>query len=417
MTTSNGSADQARGEKRVAILSFTPITDEPRVLRQVAALQEDGWEVTLCGFKGRQPPREGVCVVEVDHVMLETPPLKRLRSEFDLLLSRFSASAARSHYWASAGYAGIREHLTVVEPIEADLYVAHDYFTAPIASSLAERHNAAFTVDAHEYARGQYMHDAAWRLFSRPWVHSLQKFYYPKAASITTVCEGIAELIDQEYALAAPTIVVRSAATYRALPFRPTGEAINVLYHGIVSPMRGLEQTIASVPHWRPEFTFQIRGPGPDDYIESLRALAAEHGVQDRVQLLPPVAFDDMVPEANKSDVGFFVQPDLSPQKRFTLPNKLFEYLMAGLAICVADLPEMARVVRTHDAGILVPGLEPEQIAAAINGLNRDEIDVFKKNSLEAARTLNWENESQVMIDNYNDIIAGKGSRPGNQHH
>lgn len=415
MTASNGSAGHGSGQKRVAILSFTPITDEPRVLRQVAALQADGWEVTLCGFKGRQPPREGVRVVEVDHVMLDTPILKRIGSELDLLLSRFSIGAARSHYWASAGYAGIREHLTVVEPVEADLYVAHDFFTAPIAHSLAARHKAALTVDAHEYARGQYMHDPAWRLFTRPWVHSIQKFYYPKADSISTVCEGIAELIDREYTLAAPTIVVRSAATYRELPFQPTGETVNVLYHGIVSQMRGLEQTISSVPHWRPEFTFQIRGPGPEDYLNALRALAAEHGVEDRVQFLPPVAFDDMVPEANKSDVGFFVQPDLSPQKRFTLPNKLFEYIMAGLAICVADLPEMARIVRTHDAGILVPGLEPKQIAAAINGLDRDRIDAFKKNALEAARTLNWENESQAMIDNYNRIIAGKAARPGHR--
>ena len=417
MTMSNGATDRGSGQKRVAILSFTPITDEPRVLRQVAALQEDGWEVTLCGFKGRQPARDGVRVVEVDHVMIGKSVLKRLGSEFDLLLSRFSTSAARSHYWASAGYAGIREHLSVVEPVEADLYVAHDYFAAPIAHSLAERHNTAFTVDAHEYARGQYMHDAAWRLFSRPWVHSLQKLYYPKASSITTVCEGIAELIDQEYTLASPTIVVRSAATYRELPFQPTGKTINVLYHGIVSPMRGLEQTIASIPHWRPDITFQIRGPGPEDYLRSLRALAAEHGVEDRVQLLPPVAFDAMVPEANKSDVGFFVQPDLSPQKRFTLPNKLFEYIMAGLAICVADLPEMARVVRAHDLGVLVPGLEPKKIANAINGLDRDKIDAFKRNSLEAARTLNWKNESQVMVDNYNKIISDKSSRSGDQPH
>lgn len=407
MTTSNGSTDQGSARKRVAILSFTPITDEPRVLRQVAALQKDGWEVTLCGFKGRQPPRDGVRLVEVG-CLVRAPALKRLRSELDLVLSRFSSNAARSHYWASAGYAGIREHLNLVEPIVADLYVAHDYFTAPIAHGLAERYSAAFTVDAHEYARGQYMHDATWRLFSRPWVHSLQTLYYPKADSITTVCKGIAELIDREYNLKVPPIVVRSAATYRKLPFRPTGETINVLYHGNLSPMRGLEEAIASVPRWRPEFTFQIRGVGSELYIESLKALATTYGAQERVQLLPPVAFDEMVPEANNSDIGFFVQPDLSPQKRFTLPNKLFEYIMAGLAICVADLPEMARIVRTHDVGILVPGLGPEQIAAAINGLDRKKIDTFKKNSLEAARSLNWENESQVMIDNYNDIIAEK---------
>jgi glycosyltransferase involved in cell wall biosynthesis len=194
---------------------------------------------------------------------------------------------------------------------------------------------------------------------------------------------------------------VRSTAFHHDLPFRPTGETIEVLYHGIVSPMRGLEQTIASVKLWRPEFRFVVRGPGPDDYVAQLKALAAEHGVSDRVRIDPPVPFNAMVPRANQSDVGFFVQEDISLQKRFTLPNKFFEYVQARLALVVADLPEMARLTREHGLGLLVPKVTPEAIAETINSLSREKIDGFKQASMRAARALSWENEAATMLKAY----------------
>ncbi|GAA0599845.1 glycosyltransferase [Caenispirillum bisanense] len=388
------------------IISLTPVTDEPRVLRQSQALIKAGWTVTVAGLQGRQPAPPDWRFIPVDHVMNE-PGLRNARMlRAKLLLSRWSGALSEDYYWQHAGYDGIFEHIAWVEGVRCDLAIAHDYFTAPIAARLAELSGGKFTVDCHEYAFGQYMHDSTWRFWDRPWIRSMEKRFLPKAAVVTTVCDGIADALQSDYGLPHRPSVVRSASIYRELPFRPTGETIEVLYHGIVSPMRGLEETIASVPLWRPEFRFVIRGPGPEDYLDSLRSLAAGHGVADRVRIDPPVLFNDMVPEANKSDIGFFVQQDISLQKRFTLPNKLFEYIVAGLAICVADLPEMARIVREHDLGVLVPGIAPQAIADAINSLTRERIDTYKRNSLATAKVLNWEHEAGTMLQAYERALA-----------
>ena len=77
--------------------------------------------------------------------------------------------------------------------------------------------------------------------------------------------------------------------------------------------------------------------------------------MSERLTIEPPVPFDQIVPAANRADIGYFVHLDTSPQRRFVLPNKFFEYVMAGLALCVSDLPEMARLVRQYDMGVLVP--------------------------------------------------------------
>ncbi|MBA3069138.1 MAG: glycosyltransferase family 4 protein [Hyphomonas sp.] len=387
--------------KTVCIISLTPVTDEPRVLRQSKALADAGWTVIVAGFKGRQAPPPHWRYIEVEHVYETRRLTENLKFDWKRRLSPGSGQFAEDYYWAQAGYDGIYEHIATIENVRCDLAIAHDYFTAPIAARLAKVSGGVYVIDCHEFSFEQYMHDPKWIKRERSWVHAMEKRFLPGASVVTTVCDGIADALKSTYKLAHRPTVVRSTAFYHDLPFRPTGEKIEVLYHGIVSPMRGLEQTIESVKLWNPEYHFVIRGPGPDDYIASLAALAEQHGVTGRVRIDPPVAFNEMVPRANSADIGFFIQPDISLQKRFTLPNKFFEYVQARLALCVGNLPEMARLVKQYDLGVLVPEISPAAIAAQINSLTRARIDSYKQASMKAALELSWQSEAEMMLRAY----------------
>jgi glycosyltransferase involved in cell wall biosynthesis len=242
----------------------------------------------------------------------------------------------------------------------------------------------------------------------------VQRRFLARADALTAVCDGIADLIQQDYSLAERPTVVRSFAQHRELPFRATGERITAIYHGILTPTRGLEEAIESAPLWNPYVHLVIRGGGNPGYVAGLRQLAERIGVDDRVTIEGPVSASEMIERANAdADIGFFVQPDLSPQKRFTLPNKFFEYVTAGLALCVADLPEMARFVNEHDLGVLVPDTRAESIAAALNGLDREVVDRFKRNSLAAARVLDWNHEKEVMVALYDRLVPAGAAEPG----
>jgi glycosyltransferase involved in cell wall biosynthesis len=81
---------------------------------------------------------------------------------------------------------------------------------------------------------------------------------------------------------------------------------------------------------------------------------------------------------------------------------------MAGLALCISDLPEIAPLVQAYNLGLLVEGMEPQAIATAVNSLEPARVDQFKRNALEAARELNWENESRRMITAYELAICDK---------
>jgi glycosyltransferase involved in cell wall biosynthesis len=204
---------------------------------------------------------------------------------------------------------------------------------------------------------------------------------------------------------------------------------VKVLFHGVLGPERGLEETIESVPCWSSEFHLVLRGGGPDDYVAKLRSLAEQVGAGDRVTIEGPVPATEMIERANAdADIGLCVPPELSPQKRFALPNKFFEYVTAGLALCVTDLPEMARLVHEHELGVLIPDATPEAIAKVINTLDREAIDRFKRNSLEAAEVLDWTLEKGVMLEVYDRLVPSErtaapepsltalGSTSGSQH-
>ena len=90
-------------------------------------------------------------------------------------------------------------------------------------------------------------------------------------------------------------------------------------------------------PHGVPEFKLRLRLVATDEYCESLKERAARNGVADRIEFLEPVPFTDLVNRAADADIGYCVLEDYSPQRRFTAPNKFFEYAMAGLAVVCSD--------------------------------------------------------------------------------
>lgn len=412
------SAVRSRLERVVWIISYTPVASEPRVLRQAAAMLEAGWRVVVFGHRGASPhPTDWYFGQLPDGtpypyvVVLFT----RFTGKAALALTRWlpdcaaKSWAARLYEWSQSPLRWkkrlILSFLDDQPHLRPQLVISHDYFTCGAGLPVAQAAGAKFVVDCHEYARGQYMHDGRWVKSVRPAVSALQDYYLARADAVTTVCDGIADLLNREQELKRPVTVVRSVPFRNIQPFRPTGERIDVLYLGEIYYMRGLHKAIKSMPLWRPEFHLVLQGRSDPPYLQALKALAAERGVADRVHFRDPVPFDDIVPSANLADIGYFVHKDLSPQKRFVLPNKFFEYVMAGLALCVSDLPEMARLVRQYDVGRLVPDYDEEAIAAVINSFDRESIDACKRRSLAAAAELNWDAEKSRMLSLYESVL------------
>lgn len=332
----------------------------------------------------------------------------RGRRAFDLLLVHVLASHALKLYWGLSDRFEMLYRLARKE--KADLWLANDWTTLPIAMRLSQEQGVPFLYDTHELAVDEYAQSLKWRLLHRHVIAAIEGTVIRAAAGVTCVSDGIADRLQEVHKLPERPRVVRNTPRYSEAPFRPTGERIEVLYHGIVAPGRALEETIRSVPHWRPEFALTIRGPSDAAYLAGLRKLAAEGGVERRITFAPPVPMTALVAEATRFDVGLFAIRDDSLQNRYVLPNKFFEYTMAGLALCVSDLPEMRRLIEQHQMGVLIDRVEPEVIARAINGLDRYGIDACKQRALAAAKVLCWETEGETFLELAEGAIEKKSA-------
>ena len=403
-----------RGKKNAWIISYTGVSNEPRVLRQCKALLDDGWEVVVCGYDGHsERPKEWHFVKLPDSASYHARVswlLRIIRGISHRLLIhgrprfmfRWAAHLMRATIpnWSYARHSLIRL-AKENRDLAPNLVVAHDYFSADTGMAIARLYKAKFAIDCHEYSPGQYPNNPHWMKYDKPYVDVIHKYYLEKADQVTTVCDGIADHLNKENNLKRPVEVIKSVPFKNIQPYRPVGKRIKVLYHGDLSERREIHTAIASMVDWRDDIDLTLRGNGDEAYLSKLKTIVSRKGLSDRVTFEPNVPFDRIIPEANQADIGYFSFLDQSPQIRFTLPNKFFEYVMAGLAICVTDLPEVGRIVDQYKLGKLIPKHTIKDISETVNSFTHEEINAYKKASLTAADELNWESEQDKMIAVY----------------
>lgn len=251
---------------------------------------------------------------------------------------------------------------------------------------------------------GVLMESPEWVRDQRPFIKVMQDYYFARADQVFAVSQGIVDRLNEEQKLCRPAKLLRNVPPLERHPFRPVSGTRTILYHGLIDPVRDLDLAVKAAKLWKSDTRLVIRGPSQAGAAESLQTLIAELGVSQKVTLEPAVPFVEMLARANEADVGYFVYRDGSPQRRFVLPNKFFEYQMAGLALMVSDLPEMAALTCQYDTGVIVNDLTPEAIARAVDSLTDDQINTYKANALKAAETLCWEQEQAVLLQTIDEV-------------
>jgi glycosyltransferase involved in cell wall biosynthesis len=415
MSTPHHTSSAKRG--RIGIVCLSAIPDDPRVRRQGDLLTQMGWDVVAIGLPGaKSAPPEWVFIPVIDHanqkdnrehndknrnssmgvIGVAKKQLRRVRRAFDIMFIALNKSYAKSVYWRLNR--NFKQIYLVASQHKVDIWLANDWSMLPIVHRLSAEQSVPYGYDTHELAVGEYSQSWLWRLTQLPVILNVESHGIKNAAFVTCVSAGIADKLAEMYDLAEKPIVIRNTPIYSQPAPRPLGETIEVLYHGMVAEGRGLEACIQSVKLWRPEFRLTIRGPSSESYLSKLQSVAANADVSHRVVFDESVPMTELVDRAAAFDVGLFALPGNSLQNVYVLPNKFFEYTMAGLALCVSDLPEMAHLLRRHELGELISAVSPEAIAQAVNRLERASIEQFRKNALVAAKELNWQNDGQKLV-------------------
>lgn len=410
------------------MLVINPMTSDTRVDKEAASLAEDGHEVMVVATASPGLPseetRQGFTIHRLPYRRVAkhavTAPLQRARGRrrqaLDTLAAvpadgargaltrgRHDAAVAAGHALRAAGGAALRTARSrqlefdywhsigsrVLDLQEPDVVHAHDLGTLAAAVRIADRaagpRRPRVVYDSHElYVEQQTKwlprERRMWALHERRWIRH--------ADAVITVSPGIAAELQRRYRLSeTPTLVLNTPRHPAHRPDesqlvgvasdvrRATGvaDANLAVYVGTVKPGRGVDLLLPAMLH--ADWHLALVGAGDNAHVANLQARAVELGLASRLHVLPAVPADHLPTWISTADVGVHPMAPTCLNHELALPNKLFDYVFAGLPVAVSALPEMRRMVMDNGLGTVFDPHEPTSIAmqvAAAIGMGHD---------------------------------------------
>lgn len=149
------------------------------------------------------------------------------------------------------------------------------------------------------------------------------------------------------------------------------------------------------VAHWPAAFTLDLRGAAPTATYQAMVAGRADASA-GRIHLHPMATAEDLLARSHASDIGVFLPELGSRQLRIAMPNKVFEYLHAGLMLIVPEGCDMADFVRETGAGLAIDPVR-QPLHTVLAGLSAQDIDSYKAAAYRASQHLTWANEARKL--------------------
>ncbi len=363
-----------------------------RVRNQATALVEAGHEVTVLCVAPKFGDSVGrTTATELDGVHLIVHHLRHLsgKMRFREMMRAFSGTMAN---------------------MRADIVHAHDLDTLLPCSKAAARMDAKLIYDSHElYTESIHVaHRPVTKLIWR--IVELSRI--SKADAVITVCQGIAEELKERYRLDRLPYVVRNFSDppttedYSTVPdsladfkrFHPQC----LLYQGYIQRGRGLDaaiEALAGMPDWG----LVVCGQGP--YESDLRKKAHELHVEEQILWMGQLDHDTLYTVTRSCDVGLCMIEPISLSYYYALPNKLIEYVQAGLPVVGSNLPEIRRIMNEYFIGwILQEDDDLQSLMKSFDSLKNDK--KLEAGMRIAADSLNWQHEKLALLSIYSTLVT-----------
>ena len=176
----------------------------------------------------------------------------------------------------------------------------------------------------------------------------------------------------------------------------PSGRPI-VIYQGSIQENRGIEPAIDAI-EMLDGVALVVIGYGY--HRPALESLVRSRNLEDDVLFFGPVPNDELISYSASADVGLANIVNSSVSYHTSLPNKLFEYAMAGIPVVGSDSPEIGRVVTEEGIGEVCDADDPVALADAISRI-LEHPDSYRTAIEATSRRYNWQVEQETLIDLY----------------
>lgn len=288
-----------------------------------------------------------------------------------------------------------------------DVYHAFDLKTLPLAYFVSRINRSKLVYDSRELyvesMRDEELPDSYKKIMM-----GVESFLIRRVDGVIVVSDSIADILVRRYGIKRPTVIFncppyteyRKTTIIRDLMSIEDDKKI-VLYQGIISSGRGLENLVAASRSLDNAVVVLIGGGG---LKEELAEKVKDERLEDKVKFIDAVPYKELLNYTMSADLGVAPIQNTCLSYYYSAPNKLFEYLMAGLPVAISNFPDMQKIVKNAGVGAAFDPEDPKDIARAVNGILNDseKYNRMKENALGVARkSYNWEKESQKMMGIY----------------
>ena len=393
-----------RGPIRVC-MHYAHYTD-PRVMRDAIALVEAGYTVTIVDFERdrTKPAEEDIRGVHFKHIVMP---------------SYFTPARFKPWFLVKLVIVTIRGIIQLLK-VQTDIYHAHVERAIPACYVAARLRNKPFIVDTPEltltdptYARWPRLNFLARRLIRHMVSYSdgyitASPLYLQELSKLFGAKEMTLILNVPPYQVA-----MKNNRLRQHLELGP--EVKIALYQGYLQHDRQLDRFVRAATFLESNVVIVFLGSGPEEIVSELTSLIASEGVADRVKIVSAVPYDELLEWTASADIGLTASaPDQSLNNRLCLPNKFFEYLMAGLPVLSLQYDAIAEMIKRYDVGKVISSVAPQDIGAAFNEMLADHegLASMSSNALAVARQeFYWEKESQKLLHLYDEILSKRKAK------
>ena len=376
--------------KTICIMALSDLSWDIRVRKHIRNLKDLG-DVTVVDYG---PSRIG----GIKEITLSFPEPLSFPKKIIYGFMMFSGHS-KSRYWREN-----RETYEVLKDKRFDLFIANNLIMLPLAIKLAEKNNAKVILDAREYSPLEWANRFYWKFTFQKFYNYIGKKYLTKLDHMFTVCEGIAEKYKEQFGVGSD--ILMNVPNYTKIDFKSTPlDKIKLIHHGDAIPDRKMEVMIEMMKFLdkRYELHFMLL-QNNTPYLNKLKKLAIKIS-PEKIFFHKPVSPDMVITKISQFDIGLFLLIPNNFNYKFALPNKFFDFIMAGLAIAIGPSLEMKKIVKKYNCGVISSDFSAKSLANKLNSLTPEKIDGYKRNSLNAAKILNADSEWQKLTNVVEDLL------------
>lgn len=363
--------------KKILVSVINELSSDQRVHRTCLTLQKAGYDVELIGRQYKNSPE----------------------------LSPRAYSCKRMHLFFRKGpffYAEYNLRLFFLLLFsKTDVLFSNDLDTLLPNYLISRIKSKKLIYDSHE------LFTELPELIGRPtvkWVWTkLEGFLFPKLQNIITVNQSIADIYKEKYEKEIQVIrniplpiKLKTNVTKEDLGFQES-DFILILQGAGINMHRGAEEALEAMKY---VFGAKLLIIGGGDVFEDLKRKRIEFKLEDKVQIIDKLPYLELMQYTSIADLGLSLDKDTNLNYRYSLPNKVFDYIHANTPILVSSLPELLNIIETYKIGGRVRNIRPQCIADKINAIIKNPAFIveWKENLIKAQKELNWNLEEEKYL-------------------